>query len=830
MVSLMDYATFSALVYKDARKIDANIPPLPGGANSVWREIAYDTGNSISGFTAGAYQNTLTNEIVIAFKGTDFSSSAPGQTAADIAADLALGGGAGAFQLFGAVKFYERIKAQNPGANITFTGHSLGGGLASLMSVYFNRPATTFAEAPFLLTAVNPVIAGYIGLQLSINGFADSDFASFLGSLPFSVGLRSSNVQDYFVSGEVLSPFRGPLSAIYGSDTSIAVGRGGAVSSVDLHSVNLTAALLMQDKLRADTVALPNLLAEIFDTKLYARNLFGKEKDFLTGILNDQIKVGYSNADGLLARFATDINKLAQLGDNLKTGSLSNAVIDAAIEDYYFKQSGSTKDFFNAITGGISFDLADIGANWSSKKSSYLLDNAITQQFNLDLQSRLFLAQDNYWSIQSGTNALNATGTGSNNDAMIGGSGNDTLDGGAGNDFLFGGDGADTLTGGAGNDLLEGGAGNDTYYASAGDTILDSNGQGSVYLDNVQLTGGNQNGDAHSYKSADGAHTYTLIGDMNSAAGATLVVDGSLTIQNYHSGNLGITFNGAASTQPAAPTLDIVGDFAWKQFGVDANGNPIYQFDSLGNYITDPAQPGPVNDILYGSGGNDHIVSGDGADAVYAKGGDDLIETGTGRDYADGGAGNDVIQGGTGADILAGGLGNDRLYGDSEITAEQAILNGNADIGNGLKGDWLAGNAGDDTLISGAGNDVLSGGGGNDLLIAGAGNDYILGDADYTAQSFDWTATASNGNTLFQPATGPTNPADSGNDVIYAGDGNDQVWAGAGNDIVFGEGGNDIIMGESGDDILDGGAGLVLFERSKCVAANDASIVQRKVA
>ncbi|MHB1619272.1 MAG: hypothetical protein ACYCTY_04710 [Sulfuricella sp.] len=75
MANLLDYATLSALVYKDARPRDDNKTPLPAG----WIEIVYDTGNSISGFTAGAYQNTLTNEIVIAFKGTDFSSSSPGK-------------------------------------------------------------------------------------------------------------------------------------------------------------------------------------------------------------------------------------------------------------------------------------------------------------------------------------------------------------------------------------------------------------------------------------------------------------------------------------------------------------------------------------------------------------------------------------------------------------------------------------------------------------------------------------------------------------------------------------------------------------------------------
>lgn len=36
----------------------------------------------------------------------------------------------------------------NQGGNVSFTGHSLGGGLASTMAVWFNRPATVFDPAP----------------------------------------------------------------------------------------------------------------------------------------------------------------------------------------------------------------------------------------------------------------------------------------------------------------------------------------------------------------------------------------------------------------------------------------------------------------------------------------------------------------------------------------------------------------------------------------------------------------------------------------------------------------------------------------------------------
>lgn len=84
----------------------------------------------------------------------------------------------------------------------------------------------------------------------------------------------------------------------------------------------------------------------------------------------------------------------------------------------------------------------------------------------------------------------NATGTHSGSslgDVIIGGRGDDVIDGGAGDDYLYGGAGNDTLIGGSGNDLLTGGEGTDRYYFNADDgqdRIIDSDGNGYIYLDN----------------------------------------------------------------------------------------------------------------------------------------------------------------------------------------------------------------------------------------------------------------------------------------------------------------------------------------------------------
>lgn len=451
MTTLLDYAALSAFIYNDVRSEKNDIDPL-----ASWTQILYA---SNPGFTAGAYKNG--EEIVIAFKGSDPIALDENGISNWLLTNVPSGLGFGSKQLLDAALFYQAIKATYPGANITFTGHSLGGGIASVMAVWFDKHATTFDEAPFLLSAIDPIVTVVVTAGLALNGIVDSDLASFALN-PLATGLRSSNVEGHYVEGEFLNYLRSHATAIYGTDTPIAVGSEN-VSTFTLHSMNLAAALLMQDKLTADTLALPQLLQEIFDERLYASPLESDQRDFLTHLLNDQIKLGYDNPDGLLTRFAEDIHKLTQYGMNFTDGPLSEALIDVAIADYYFMENGFDQEFFNALGGGIGFNLADIDSNWSSNPTVTNLIGVIVSHPDLDhLNIRSELGQSNYWTIQSGNSGLTATGTGNNNDAMIGGWLTDTLDGGTGNDVLFGDEGADSLTGGDGDDLLIGGKGNDT--------------------------------------------------------------------------------------------------------------------------------------------------------------------------------------------------------------------------------------------------------------------------------------------------------------------------------------------------------------------------------
>ena len=98
--------------------------------------------------------------------------------------------------------------------------------------------------------------------------------------------------------------------------------------------------------------------------------------------------------------------------------------------------------------------------------------------------------------------------------------------------------------------------------------------------------------------------------------------------------------------------------------------------------------------------------------AVFANAGDDTVTIGSRvrGSYLDGGDGNDTLTGGDNADIIVGGAGDDSLSG-------------------GLAPDRIVGGDGNDTITGGGGADQLFGGNENDLLYGNGGNDLLSGDA-----------------------------------------------------------------------------------------------------
>jgi len=114
----------------------------------------------------------------------------------------------------------------------------------------------------------------------------------------------------------------------------------------------------------------------------------------------------------------------------------------------------------------------------------------------------------------------------------------------------------------------------------------------------------------------------------------------------------------------------------------------------------------PIDNVIYGTEGDDILIGTSGNDLIFGVGGNNLIIGLGGDDILVGGTGNDIIEGGPGNDILIGGAGNNRLFG-------------------GAGNDILCGGPGDDVLEGEAGDDILDGGGGLNKLLGGTGRNTL---------------------------------------------------------------------------------------------------------
>lgn len=182
----------------------------------------------------------------------------------------------------------------------------------------------------------------------------------------------------------------------------------------------------------------------------------------------------------------------------------------------------------------------------------------------------------------------------------------------------------------------------------------------------------------------------------------------------------------------------------------------------------------PYNSVKYGMA------------EIYAGGqGNDVLNGAAsgGGNWINGDAGDDSIVSGNGNDLLYGGTGNDTI--DAAGGADYAELgagNDSISAGNGL-----------DTVFGGTGIDTIFGGGDDDLLYGEDGNDIISGD--------------SGSDILFGGLGADSLSGGSGNDVLNGGDGNDTLVGGAATDTLFGDDGNDTLFGDDASDTLTGGAG-----------------------
>lgn len=505
MATEVEYALMAGRVYQSTR---GKINWLPDLQSKGWTEQQLQ--QQPSGFEAISFQKG--NEIVISYAGTgsnvDWWANAGGFF------------GVTTEQLRQAADYYLQVKATHPGAIIHLTGHSLGGGLASLMAVFFDENAVTFDQAPFRNSASVSVATSLKEYLLNERGYSQAalqELTNFISAAAGGGVPNNNNVVDFSVQGEILSTASGLR---IGTSTSWTHGAPDLALTTDLHSHALLTAFLQSDStapgqqsLSDVTIKLPDVVRMIFDSNLYKFSTGTQNTqnaNFIEHLLRHQngiagLTVGETviSDDAMLTRFTRDLWKLAQDGgltmadDAFASVKLvSQTLIAFAMQKYYTEtqaSAGYNQELFSDLgddltgSGRIRFDLADVTGDPLSTTKGYSLyfRNYVANSFSPSDRDRTYdlLRGLRDWYVQAGRSGMNATDTQNRGAFMLGGLGGDSLTGGTGGDLLVGNTGHDSLAGGAGTDTLLGGAGFDRYYYTTGDgndRIEDSDANGGV--------------------------------------------------------------------------------------------------------------------------------------------------------------------------------------------------------------------------------------------------------------------------------------------------------------------------------------------------------------
>ncbi|WP_410790438.1 hypothetical protein [Kribbella sp. C-35] len=418
--------------------------------------------------------------------------------------------------------------------------------------------------------------------------------------------------------------------------------------------------------------------------------------------------------------------------------------------------------------------------------------------------------------------ALDAVGTGADQDDLIGGSSTvhpgdvkpdegDIVQGNVGEDVMIGDNGAvdrptdadgrwrtDTDTGGvlravtlfdrtrtgstlaqvSGPDRMYGNDASDRIFGQGGDDVL----KGNAADDFVQ---GNQGGDLIE---GNGGEDDLIGGSALESAPGIGDPDGDDFVYGGDGADSVLGDNGVITRVPPEPATP--GDYRTLQLGI-THQRSLRLLDK-------EAPPAPAN---YGG---DQISGGSGVDVLFGQDGTDYISGGSGDDYMEGNGAGDYEWGDT---LLSAVTPSEKL--PQGVPGMPAVLAGARSPADQLEG--AQGAPGQDDQLGGSSlrgfrdaNDVIFGDGAADFQLADNGQLLrTLANGAYT------TYVEANPTTIVRQANrfdvaGP--PGTHGDDYLSGNDGDDYQWGQDGNDELHGGNGNDDMYGELGDDRMFGEA------------------------
>lgn len=617
------------------------------------------------GFYAEAWRNDSTGEVIIAFRGTDFSAPGARWGLDWEHGNIALADGdLEALQWVSAQAFIDMVIADNMGYGVTFTGHSLGGGLAALASVKYGHESYIFAPAPFRETADNWMFIpeGLASQHVDVLEAVMDSYASngpwpshvtpqeFDAAIAARDALAASRydataglVHSSLIEGEVLSEYLANpsgfqalmlyLAMSYAGVSSISafpegtsIDIGGSPSSIlesiARHGIALHALLLSKEELAGilrDNDALRTTILEgLFapestatedstpgkDMGMVLRALF-KDEDFYDRFLTAAGKLQDSgHATPVLDAFMDLLMQKAALQTEDMRTDVHGAFVPLALE------TGNA-----VVIGGPDVDSDgtrnDYGRLVSHLKGDAhfrkLLENElVTLGFAVDAEaakvtSRAILGIASVDDF-SGKWALPWTWLAITDGSGIGNVNLSSFEGGS---LIFGSHQGDYIVGTANDDFIHGGDGDDFIEGGAGADVI--------------------------------------VGGGNAQLGDTVT---------YASSNAGVTVNLTSASG---------------QSGGHAEGDVLIGIENVIGSDHGDVLIGDQNaNTLFGRDGDDFLIGGNGDDRLFGGSGNDSLFGGNGDDYIDGGAGNDMIDTGTSilygqGDTVMAGAGDDYI-------------------------------------------------------------------------------------------------------------------------------------------------------------------------
>jgi Ca2+-binding RTX toxin-like protein len=807
-------AAFSVDAYDTTADLADRLPPGFVRLTGLASEVGF------GGLRAAAYFNQATGELVIAYCGTG--------ELRELFTNLSAVTGTGDTHLNRALAFAAEARAyaeslsgmQLTDADVTLTGHGVGGGFASLVAVATGLSAVTFNGLRIggLISAMEErfgeLAPDYASRIVNYVDAADEDYTlprgaahvgqvvdvqattlSSFGQLQTALGAGVSgaelmdSIYDWLANDDEdrhrAQRLLMALELEFMSGVELVDGAGQVItegSAADAaHDQQRTEQLnkLMQTD-RADVIkarAFDRLLVDGTDGgTLVDAGAYGDSDDLLVGATGADRLIGGDGADVMFGGDGNDV-LTGGTGDDYLAGSVGADIyrFDAQSgQDTLHDKEGANRLVVDGTPLATLFE-ATGNDEWTSvdgraqlrRGDGYTIDFASGARAKLedfaegDLGVALLAARTDPVPVKE----FKGDGSLANLDDMIVGTAlSDRIAGGVGADWLEGAGGADAIDGGSGRDFLYG---DDRYQA--GDDVLVGGPDGDILIGRGsadRLYGDAELSIAEAIAAGDGAG---VGGQGDWLAGG----EGDDVLAGSEAGDV-LSGGGGRDVLVGGGGADfLLGDADYEPMGYDwaftigGDNRPNYAAGTPPDY-TDPATS--AADVLYGGGGDDWASGGRGDDFLYGE---------DGRDQLFGDLGADTVVGGTGADLLGAG---------SRRTVDLA------DAGD----DYLDGGEGDDRLYGNRGNSFFDGGAGNDWIDTGPGADLVFGGA------------------------GNDTIATRGGDIVDAGDGDDSVTAfgaeavhfsgGAGNDYLAGDQGEDTLRGEDGDDLLYGGEGEDLLD------------------